>query len=108
MKRLEISNLSFCEPDSRKNIDIKGGLYFTKNVRYEDIFFNQRFLKIIRRQVLIKQIISTDSNIIAEAISATEVPNDSQSEINQSVSVNIPSSNSSSSYAQSTGLVFDF
>jgi hypothetical protein len=108
MKRLEISNLSFCELDSRKNFDAKGGLYSTKNFRYEDISFNQRFLKTTRRQVLIEQIISNDNNIIAEAISVAEVPSDSQSEINQSVSVNISSGNRSRSYAQSIGLVFDF
>jgi hypothetical protein len=61
-----------------------------------------------RRQVLIKQIISNDGKIIAEAKSVTEVSNDSQNEINQSVSVNISSGSSSSSYAQSIGVVFDF
>lgn len=56
----------------------------------------------IRRQVIIKQIISSDGKIIAEAKSTAMASGDDQSEINQSISVNISSNNSSSSYTQSS------
>ncbi|MBD6616485.1 hypothetical protein FNW02_11705 [Komarekiella sp. 'clone 1'] len=54
----------------------------------------------IRRQVIIKQIILSDSKIIAEAKTIVMASGDAQSEINQSISVNISSNNTSSSYTQ--------
>jgi hypothetical protein len=56
----------------------------------------------IHRQVIIKQIISPDGKIIAEAKSIAMACGDDQSEISQSISVNISSNNSSRSYTKSS------
>ncbi|WP_414586313.1 hypothetical protein [Scytonema sp. PCC 10023] len=55
-----------------------------------------------RYQVVIKRIVSPDGKIVAEAKSIATASDDSQSEIHQTVSVNISSGNSCSARSTSS------
>lgn len=53
-------------------------------------------------RVVVKRIISPDGKIVAEAKSVAKASDDGESEINQSVSVNISSGSSCRGYVQSS------